>query len=138
MQSILILRPKQIRYKMRRIFKAHTSFGYAAVTAIVIGVGDLIATGTDIVWLIGDMSHGAHLYHWFVGIGLGVAELIMFASFLWLFKSIYCYVNNRSKKELQKAKNMRRRFAQPRYSCSNRSRDMTKAQLALVPDLSEE
>lgn len=70
----------------------------AAITAVVIGVGDLVATGTDIYWLYGDMSIQTHNHHYPVLIGLALAELIMIASFIWLFRSIKGFNKKKAKK----------------------------------------
>lgn len=75
-----------------KILLNKTPFGYAAVTALVIGVGDLVATGTDIIWLLGDMAVQTHSHHYPVLFGLTLAELIMAISFIWLYRSINAYL----------------------------------------------
>lgn len=121
----------------KRLFKAHSSFGYAAVCGLIIGIGDLIATGTDIYWLIGDMSIQTHFHHYPVLIGLLIAELIMIASFIWLYRAIYTYLNKKDKKriELDQCRNRRRLAAN--YSNVNPKRVITNNYINYVPDLSE-
>lgn len=83
--------------KMRKLLSNRSPFALAAVTAIVIGVGDLIATGTDILWLVGDMSRDAHGYHYPVFVGLALAFFVMVASYYWLIKSVITYLKRHEK-----------------------------------------
>lgn len=81
-----------------RLFCSRTAFAYASIAGLVIGLGDLFATSADIIWLVGDMSHGSHSYHWAVGVGLVIALLVMIASFIWLYRGIHLYLIKKAKK----------------------------------------
>src|SRR4051812_49382791 len=83
----------------QKLFTNNTPFAYAAITGLIIGVGDLIATGTDIYWLIGDMKIGTHNHHYFTMIGLSTAFLVMLISFIYLYIAIHKFLIKRDNKE---------------------------------------
>lgn len=94
----------------QRLLNEKSPFAYAAVCALVIGLGDLIATGTDIFWLIGDMSIQVHPHHYITMVGLVLAECIMVGSFIWLYKSINQYLTKKMHKAINdKAKRLQRK-----------------------------
>lgn len=79
-----------------------TAFGYAAIAALIIGLGSVVATTTDIYWVMGDMSVQQHSHHIPVLIGLLVSDVVMITSFVYLFFGIRKYItvkvkNNRHK-----------------------------------------
>lgn len=84
-----------------------SAFAKASVCALVIGIGDLIATGADIVWLIGDITRDAAPYHYFVGGGLIVAFLTMGLSFLWLFHALSIYAKKQEQSRKKKSEKKR-------------------------------
>lgn len=86
---------REIKRLHRKLFVNTSPFAKAAITALVIGVGDLIATGTDIAWLIGDMLRDGAVYHPYIGIGLLIAFIVMLLSFYWLYVSIYRFMKNK-------------------------------------------
>jgi hypothetical protein len=89
---------KNIHHKL---FHSSTPFAYATVAAFVIGLGDLFATSADLIWLWGDASRDYHTYHGLVAIGLVIADLIMIASFIWLYRAIHKYLAKKESKELK-------------------------------------
>ncbi len=64
----------------------------------------MVATGTDIYWLIGDMSLQVHAHHWPTMVGLITAEALMAASFIWLGISLLMYQNKKELKIQAKAR----------------------------------
>jgi hypothetical protein len=103
-----VIRSKSYFSKIAKIhkdlFKAHTSFGYATVCALVIGIGGIASVLTDIGWVIGDMSVEARPYHYFVVSGLGTSALIMIGSFIWLYRAITSYLIKKRNKQRRAAK----------------------------------
>ena len=91
-----------IKSILKHTFKDRTPFAKAAVCAIVIGVADLMATGTDIYWLIGDMAVQTHAHHYPTMVGLILAEVLMAASFLYLGISLIMYSNKQERKAQKK------------------------------------
>lgn len=85
-----------------------SAFRQMAICALVIGLGDVLCAVSDLVWLFGDMAIQVHPHHYYVLVGLLVANVLIFGSFVWLFKSIYIYaINHDSKvkaKRVHKAK----------------------------------
>jgi hypothetical protein len=74
------------------IFTNTSPFGRMAVTAIVIGLGDLMCVIGDLVWLFGDMSIDIHPHHYIVLVILTAAMLVIVASFIWLYVGICRYL----------------------------------------------
>lgn len=89
------------------IFHHRSAFAKAACCAIVIGVGDLLATGADILWLAGDMMHSPQWYHKYIAIGLSLAFIVMVISFIYLYHSLIIFVNKQAKKEELEAARIR-------------------------------
>lgn len=83
-----------------KLFRSNTPFAYASITALIIGIGDLIATGTDLFWLYGDMQHGARSYHYITCIGLLSAELVMLLSFIWLYMAVHRFLAKKEAAEM--------------------------------------
>ena len=107
-----------------KLLREKSAFAYASVCALVIGVGDLIATGTDIYWLIGDMRIQTHFHHYITMFGLVSAELIMIASFIWLYRAIGLYLTKKAKNKRQERKDykdmMTRRDGEPHFCNKNK------------------
>lgn len=95
---------------IRPIFDHSTAFAKAAICALVIGIGDLVATGADIIWLLGDMSVHASTYHYWVFGLLSSAFAIMGASFIWLYISVVLYCKRMNKKTKDKLKRFNHRY----------------------------
>lgn len=85
----------------RKLFKNSSPFAKAAICALVIGIGDLLATGADLIWLFGDMSRDAQSYHYIVLIGLCLAFLVMALSFFWLYMSINKFLKKKEEATLK-------------------------------------
>lgn len=86
----------------KKLLLSKTPFGYAAVTALIIGIGDLIATGTDIFWLLGDMAIQTHSHYVPVLVGLTIAESIMAFSFIYLYLSINKYLISKMNRKINR------------------------------------
>lgn len=104
----------------KRLFKEKTPFAYAADCALIVGLGSVVATTTDIYWLLGDMSVQVHSHHWIVLIGLIISDIILVYSFIWLYKSINSYIikkhniTKRAQQDLQER--IKRRDTEPHFS----------------------
>lgn len=57
------------------------------VCALVVGVGSILVTTIDLVWLVCDTIFEARPYHYFIGTGLGLGLIVMLVSFIWLFNA---------------------------------------------------
>lgn len=99
----------------KRIIKDKNEFARASVCALVIGIADLMATGTDILWLVGDMNIQTHAHHYPVMIGLVSAELVMAASFIWLYMAIHRYLTSKDKKRIRLQKEQQERIQKRNY-----------------------
>lgn len=121
----------------KRLFKSHSSFGYAAVCALIIGVGDLIATGTDIYWLIGDMRLSVHPHHIVTMVGLVTAELIMIGSFVWLYRAIDVFLIKKANKAKAALETGRKRRECATH-CNIKKIPVTNNYLKYVPAQGEE
>jgi hypothetical protein len=88
----------------RKIFTNNSPFAAAAVTALVVGVADVIAVVADLVWLGGDIIHsGLAPHHAYVGTMLTVALIALVASFIWLYRSIISFIAKKEKVGTYKA-----------------------------------
>lgn len=76
------------------------------ICAIVIGAADIIVTGVDFAWLIGDYVHASAPHHPYIGIGLIFGLSIMFASFIWLFYALA----RRARKHAKKSKELHKKL----------------------------
>lgn len=95
----------------KKIYTNNSAFAHCAVTALVIGFGSVTALITDILWLLGDMSMGAHWYHKFILIGLVTALGITVASFIWLYRSISIYLVKHENVKINKKKQSKKPVA---------------------------
>ncbi len=81
-----------------RVFHHKSAFGKAACCALVIGIGDLMATGADLYWLAGDIQHAMLPHHIPVAVVLGAAFLVMVLSFAYLYHSIVIFLHKQEDK----------------------------------------
>ncbi len=88
-----------IKHLHHKLFHSSTPFAYATVAGLVIGLGDVFATSADLIWLYGDASRDYHSYHGLVAIGLIIAELVMLASFIWLYRAAHNFLKKKESKE---------------------------------------
>src|SRR3990167_1343151 len=105
-----------VRSVHTKIAHERTAFGYAAVTALIIGIGSVLATGIDIIWLLGDMSNGAHTYHYYVLVGLCTAFVIMIISFSWLYGAINLYLKRVDSRRQKHYEAQHRNYTAPMHS----------------------
>lgn len=88
---------KLLKYHLK-LFNFNSPFALAVIAGLVIGLGDLVATFSDLIWLFGDMHIETHAHHWPVLIGLTIAFIIMVLSFYWLYKGTTKYMRKMKKK----------------------------------------
>lgn len=89
---------KQIKRLHRKIFVNTSPFAKCAVAALVISIGDLISTTTDIGWALGEYITQHLAYDPYILVGLVIALLVMAASLYWLYVSIYKFLKNKEVK----------------------------------------
>lgn len=88
----------------RKIFTNNSPFAAAAVTALVVGVADVVAVVADLIWLGGDIMHaGLAPHHAYVGVMLTIALVALIASFIWLYRSIIWFISKKEKVGTYKA-----------------------------------
>jgi CRISPR/Cas system CMR subunit Cmr6 (Cas7 group RAMP superfamily) len=83
----------------KRIIRSSTPFGQATITALIIGVADVIVTFTDAMWLAGDMSMNIHWYHPYIAGGLITGLVMMIWSFLYLHTCVKQFHKKQVRKE---------------------------------------
>lgn len=86
----------------KRVYLTHTPFAKAIVAGLIIGVGSIIATCADIVWLIGDIVKTGvlHSHHYLVGLGLFIGLISMIVSLYYLYISTASYLKKHFKRKV--------------------------------------
>ncbi len=88
----------------RELLSCNTPFAHAAICALVIGFGSVLAIMTDLFWVLGDMYQQIHPHHYVVLLGLSVSLGITIASYLWLYRAIDLFLVKRAKKVKKRVK----------------------------------
>ena len=119
---------RKIENLIQKTLSNNSAFMSATISAVVILVGDVIATGTDLLWLIGDMSVQTHVHHYPVLIGLVIALIIMLLSGVWLIKALMSFFNKKeSKCSLTKVYSVLSHNEQLNFDIVERKEELRKA-----------
>lgn len=81
----------------KSILTTKSPFAYTVVLGIIMGIASIHIVLTDIMWLIGDMSHSRQWYHSYILINLIVGLFEILLSFFWLFKAANKYMKKHLK-----------------------------------------
>lgn len=106
----------------KRILKEKDEFAQASVCALAVGIGSTIAIGTDMAWLIGDMSIQTHPHHYYILIGLTIAQIITVASFVWLYRSMNRFLIKKIKERRMAHERIKIRNLTPHF-CGQTNKD---------------
>lgn len=85
-----------------------SAFRHTVISAIVLGVGSILGITVDLGWLIGDMLVATHPHHWFVLVGLIVADTLSIVAMYYLYKGVNTYTVNHDKKVKAKKNSTRK------------------------------
>ena len=92
---------RKVSNLIQKTLANNSAFIAATISAVIILVGDVMATGADILWLIGDMSIQTHAHHYSVFVGLSLALIVMLVSGIWLIKALFQFFGNKEIKQIK-------------------------------------